>query len=369
MNILLVEPYDTGSHAAWAEGYRRHSQCQVDILRLAGANWKWRMHGGAITLARRFNESDFTPDLVLATDMLDVTTFQALTRHRTADVPFVLYFHENQLSYPWSPTDRDVLKQRDRHYGFINYASAMACDAVYFNSRYHLESFFDELVRMLKHFPDHNELGSVKELRARSAVLPLGLDLRRLDDHAESEGEGRERPLVVWNHRWEYDKNPSEFFDILIGLAERDVAFEVAVLGENFSQEPRVFDDARKRLATRVVHYGYAESFADYAAWLHAADVIPVTSNQDFFGASVVEAVYCRTWPLLPRRLAYPELVPAEMEPSVFYDGREDLSRRLEETLLAGGRSPLVPALRDHVARFDWTIVAPLYDDTFGSLR
>ena len=51
MNILLLEPYNTGSHAQWAAGYQTHSRHQVDLLALAGANWKWRMHGGAVTLA------------------------------------------------------------------------------------------------------------------------------------------------------------------------------------------------------------------------------------------------------------------------------------------------------------------------------
>ena len=37
MNILIVEPYYTGSHAAWAQGYRAHSRHSVDILKLAGA--------------------------------------------------------------------------------------------------------------------------------------------------------------------------------------------------------------------------------------------------------------------------------------------------------------------------------------------
>ena len=73
MKILLVEPYHTGSHASWAEGYARYSQHQVDILSLPGRFWKWRMHGGAVTLARQFLESETQPDLILATDMLDLT--------------------------------------------------------------------------------------------------------------------------------------------------------------------------------------------------------------------------------------------------------------------------------------------------------
>ena len=55
-SILLVEPYDTGSHAAWMRGYQRHSQHHVEILSLPGQYWQWRMQGGAVTLARMFME-------------------------------------------------------------------------------------------------------------------------------------------------------------------------------------------------------------------------------------------------------------------------------------------------------------------------
>ncbi|MCK4549847.1 MAG: DUF3524 domain-containing protein, partial [Candidatus Krumholzibacteria bacterium] len=67
MNILIVEPFLTGSHKSWAEEYARHSSHEVDILGLEGRHWKWRMHGGAVTLAKYFLENDLDPDLILAT--------------------------------------------------------------------------------------------------------------------------------------------------------------------------------------------------------------------------------------------------------------------------------------------------------------
>ena len=130
MRIMIVEPFFTGSHAAWAEEYARCSRHRVDILRLGGHHWKWRMHGGAVTLARRFLQADALPDLILASDMLDLTVFLALTRSRTAAIPAALYFHENQIGYPWSPQDQDPLARRDQHYGFINYSSALAADSL-----------------------------------------------------------------------------------------------------------------------------------------------------------------------------------------------------------------------------------------------
>ena len=106
MKILLLSSYHSGSHQAWADGYAESSGHEVQLLTLPGRLWKWRMAGGAVPLAEQFLASDFTPDLVLATDMVDLATFLALTRRRLAGVPAVLYMHENQLTYPLPKENR-----------------------------------------------------------------------------------------------------------------------------------------------------------------------------------------------------------------------------------------------------------------------
>lgn len=367
MKICLIEPFHTGSHAAWGEEFARHSRHDVELLTLSGRHWKWRMHGGAVTLARQFMASEREPDLLLASDMLDLTTFLALTRKKSSNLPTALYFHENQLTYPWSPTDTDPAKKRDAHYAFINYTSALAADAVLFNSRYHLETFAEQLPTFLGSFPDQNELESLALLTAKSEVLPLGLDLQRLDKHRpEKPKDAAEPPLILWNHRWEYDKNPEEFFAALYRLQEEGLPFEVAILGESYRKFPPVFSEARKRLGERVVQFGYAKDFADYARWLWRADILPVTSSHDFFGASVVQALYCGCTPLLPRRLAYPEHVPESLQGRFLYDDFDDLLGRLREML----RNPLPKTgeLHGHVARYDWGELAGQYDDLFEEL-
>ncbi|MDY0312634.1 MAG: DUF3524 domain-containing protein [Desulfobacterales bacterium] len=359
MHISLIEPFFTGSHAAWAKGYQRHSRHRIDILHLSGHHWKWRMHGGAVTLARRFLNSGVRPDLLLATDMLDLTTFLALTRHRTAHIPVALYFHENQIGYPWSPRDRDIAQRRDHHYGFINFSSALAADVVLFNSHYHQDSFLEALPPFFKRFPDHREPEAVSAIAAKSRVLPLGIDLGRLETPAAPKRSGP--PLILWNHRWEHDKNPQAFFDALGRLQQLGLDFQVAILGRGQQTQNVVFETARARLAHRIVHCGYVDNGAQYADWLHRADLLPVTSRQDFFGISLVEALYCGCYPLLPKRLTYPELVPFEKYPEVFYEDDHALVEKLTsavkdiDTIRRRG-------FRHCVEGYDWRTMAPLYD-------
>jgi glycosyltransferase involved in cell wall biosynthesis len=366
LRIALLEPFLGGSHQQWAEGLQRHSRHEIRIFGLPDRHWKWRMHGGAVSLARAYLASGFQADLFLATDMLDLTTFLSLTRRAAAGVPALLYFHENQLAYPWSPGDPDPSLQRDHHYSFINYTSALAADALLFNSAYNQDSFLQGLPAYLRMYPDAQELGTIPELVAKSQVLPLGMDLRALDAARQEKSSGQP-PLVLWNHRWEHDKGPEEFFAALMALADEGVDFRLAVLGERFKQVPAVFAQAREALASRIVHWGYAADQAAYAQWLWQADVLPVTGRQDFFGGSVVEAMYCGVRPLLPRRLAYPGHVPTAFQSEVFYTDEADFRVRLRALL----QSRPFPHLntQEWVSGYDWVQIIPRYDALLESWK
>jgi glycosyltransferase involved in cell wall biosynthesis len=321
------------------------------------------MHGGAVSLAQEFLQQDEDPDMILATSMLDLTTFLALTRHRTHNIPVALYMHENQLTYPWSPQDRDVKKKRDRHYAFINYASALASDRVFFNSKYHRDSFLDALPGFLHRFPDKKGKENVKVIAEKSEVLPLGMDLKSLDAAQHAEKEKYQEPVILWNHRWEYDKRPEEFFETLFQLDESGVDFRLVVLGERNEMQPDIFDRAKERLSGHILRWGYTDETEDYAAWLWRADILPVTSVQDFFGGSVVEAMYCNCHPLLPNRLAYPEHLPESLKKELLYQQGELLPK-------LQAACSMVQALRsvDYqslVKKYDWGEVVSRYDSRF----
>ena len=355
MKIWLVEPYLTGSHKGWAEGYQAHSGHQVRLLTLPGRFWKWRMQGGAITLARRAACLEEEPDLLLASDMLNLPVFLALAGPRMARAPIALYFHENQLTYPMPSGEK-----RDLHYGFINVASALRAAGLFFNSGYHQAEFFAELPRLLKHFPDYNELWAVDALRAKARVLPLGLNLARLDAGRTVRPKSG-RAVILWNHRWEYDKDPPAFFHALYTLAEEGLDFGLVLLGESFRKQPGEFLEARRLLGERILQFGYAEDPLDYARWLWQSDIVVSTAIHEFFGAAVVEACYCGCFPILPRRLSYPELVPAGMHAACLYEGPEGLVDRLREAIL-DVESVRSGVLRTHTAQYDWQQMAPLYD-------
>ncbi len=364
MNIYLIEPYLTGSHRSWAEGYARWSQHNVHLLTMPGYFWKWRMHGGAVTLAASLQaafESDAPPELLLATDMIDVTTLLALTREYTAELPVAFYFHENQLTYPTQG------RKLDLHYGWINYVSSLASQRILFNSHYHMEAWYDELPRLLKHFPDFTHLETIAPLRSRSQVLYPGVALSRLDAPANyptlpPRGTAGLKPLILWNHRWEFDKKPEPFFDLLERLDQMGIDFRLAIAGESFRNKPTEFLDARKRFRDKIVHFGYA-STEEYRALLQRSDIVISTAIHEFFGIATVEAIYAGCCPLLPHRLSYPELLPPAWHERSLYRSFDDAFTCLRQWLTEG--VPDTTSLRQQMGRFDWQRLAAEYDQLF----
>ncbi len=369
-HIWLLSPYHTGSHRAWARGLARHSRHEITLLTMAGRFWKWRMQGGAVELAAQARDllaRAPAPDLVLATDMVNLPAWLALLRRDLPPgTPTVLYMHENQLTYPPRPGEKP-----NYTYATLNWLSQLAADAVVFNSDYHRRSWFGALPNLLKHFPDYNHLALVDAVRSASHILPVGIDAAALATDARDElstaQAGGEVPLIVWNQRWEYDKRPADFFALLYKLREAGVAFELAVAGENFRNVPEEFEVARRELAEQIVHWGYVDSRAEYIALLQRASLVVSTAAHEFFGISVLEAVAAGAFPLLPNRLSYPELIPPALHPACLYADETDLRRKAVQRLRSPRPAP--PSLRQHVVeRYDWIAVAGAYDQFFEAV-
>lgn len=370
MNILFLNPFHGGSHAAVAEGYAAHSRHNVMLLRLSQAGgWRWRMRGAAVTLARMLREHAQVKadtlltrapfDLIIATDMLDLATFLGLTRDLTAHIPTALYFHENQLTYPLPPG-----RKPDLWLPWINYTSALAANAVCFNSDFHRRAFLQALPGLPGRYHDHQELDLVATIAAKSHVLPPGIDLARLDPPPYAVPPTP--PVILWNSRWEYDKQPDVFFDALAALEQRGVDFRVIVIGEHIDPRAPAFVAARERLRPRTLAWGYAPDLAIYRRLLWQADIVVSTAIQEFFGIAVIEAMYCGCVPILPRRLSYPELLPPEHHAACLYDDA------LADTLAAAIHNLTelrARPFRAIAARYDWSVLAPRYDAFFAHVR
>jgi glycosyltransferase involved in cell wall biosynthesis len=354
VHVLLCEPFLTGSHRWWAAGLAAHSRHDVHVLSHPGRFWKWRMQGAALTIAEQVDahvEAHGPPDVLLVSDMVHVPALLGFARRSLHDVSVIVYFHESQLTYPLADG-----AEPDHTYAMTNWLSAAVADRVVFNSHFHRAQFFSEVRAFLDRFPDERHTHQVDRVAGASTVLPVGVDLPRF--HAPPR-EGQP-PVVLWNHRWEHDKGPDTFFAALKSLAGAGLPFQVVLAGERYERAPDVFRTGVAALGERVIHAGTAGA-DDYPALLRRADIVVSTAKHEFFGVAVVEAVAAGCLPLLPDRLSYPELVPSA-EPFLYRD-EEDLIDRLRWAITDGpARAAAASAAQRHMARFDWSAVAPEYD-------
>jgi len=363
MKILALEPYYGGSHKAFIDGLSKASRHDWTLLTLPAHKWKWRMRHSAITFAAR--AAELPPeargcDLLFCSDILNLAEFAALAPVEIARLPKVIYFHESQLTYPVR-----FESERDYQFAMTNLTSALAADAVWFNSQFHTESFLGALAKFLKSMPDHQPLDAIEEIRAKSSVHQPGIG-----DFPARQARKPGPVRILWAARWEHDKNPEDFFAALAILKAKDIPFRVSVIGQSFRDVPEVFGRAHSDFDEHVDLWGYQQNRDDYVQALCEADIVVSTANHEFFGIGVLEAVAAGTYPLVPERLSYPEILGLgriEGAEQFFYDGTVSdlagkLSRlvaRLEKDIL--WLVTITPEiLTDHIR---WDNLAGRYDE------
>lgn len=364
MHILALEPYYGGSHRAFLDGWIHHSRHRWTTLTLEPFKWKWRMRHSAVTFADIIaSEHDRGArwDAVFCSDMVNLAELLGLTRAKLGKLPSVVYFHENQITYPVRHES-----ERDYHFGFTNITTALAADAVWFNSDYHRRNMLAALPGFLSRMPDHRPDDALPRIEAKAQVQWPGIEPLTVD-RAPSPA-----PLhILWAARWEHDKQPELLFDALRRLRAARVAFQLSLIGEQFREAPPIFAWAHDEFRDVIQRWGYQESRQAYADALADADVFVSTAAHEFFGISTAEAISAGLYPLLPRRLAYPELLAAvagESAASFLYDG--SASGLAEALADLANRSTAGELWRDRpelagkaAALFGWTARARALDD------
>lgn len=336
MKFLFIETYNLGSHALFVKGLSAHSSHEIDTLVLPGENWRWRMLGAALHIAEIIPPLD-DYDGIIVTDLFNLADFKALVGARCP--PVLLYFHENQITYPQPPGDKGAFQL-----GIINITSALAADLVVFNSKMHRDAFLDAVPAFLKRGRDFRPKGVAEKICKKAEVLHPGITLSFVRDVDKQ----TDPPLIIWNHRWGYDKNCETFFKALEVVKGRGLDFRLALMGENFGKIPEVFKSAEKKFEEELVQFGYVPEREDYEKWLKRGAVVISTAMQENFGMSVIEAMIMGCVPVMPERLSYPEILPEAFHEHFLYKNTYDLIEKLVSILSDYGRNA---AIRKRLAR------------------
>ncbi|MGM0451815.1 MAG: tRNA-queuosine alpha-mannosyltransferase domain-containing protein [Thermodesulfobacteriota bacterium] len=357
--FLFLEPFYGGSHKNFADGLIAHSRHVIDLHFLPARFWKWRMRGAALYFLHQIADPA-SCEGIITSDLMSASDFKAIAGPDCP--PILVYFHENQLTYPLSAGET-----MDYQFGFTDITTALAADRLLFNSKAHLQMFLDAMPEFLNRMPDFRPKWAIEAIEEKAGICYPGCAFPAdCGDTGETAGGP---PIVVWNHRWEHDKDPETFFSVMEQVRQRGIDFRIAVLGEVFARRPRAFDRALEQLGDRIVQFGYAAGRRQYFEWLKAASVVVSTARQENFGLSIVEAVRCGCLPLLPDRLSYPELIAPKYHDTCLYRRPEELTDKLTAVLsdpAAFKRQRL--ALASAMEEFAWPRRVRAFDDHLAAL-
>lgn len=367
MNILAIEPYYSGSHKAFLKGLEEHSSHNIIPIKLNYKGWKWRMHGDSVTLAQMTDQIREHIDVLLVSSMTNLPAFLALNNPRFAHTPKIMYMHDNQFTRPIPEGEI-----RDMTYCYINYISMLVADKLLFPSQFQLEDLLDALPAFLDSYPGDKHFSTVEEIRAKSVVMHPGLELSYFDQLPDTRKENK-RPVIVWNQRWQFDRNPAMFFRILNRLNDIDLKFDLILAGDSKGDKPEEFTKAWQRFGDQITHFGYVDDKDTYSKLLHSGDIVVSTATYEFFCVAIMEAIYCGCHPLVPNTLHYPELIPKSLHTpllhsSVIYEDEDHLFKHMKG-LLMGETKPLPKATLQNINKhLDWNRKIKDYDKMFEEM-
>ena len=338
LNILFLESYFGGSHKKAALDFKKialENGFGFELMTQKPRHWRWRFSFSHLDFIQRIEQPN-NFDYIFCTSLTDTSALRAMLSQKGYSGKVATYFHENQLGYP---KGEDLAKKND-YFAAIHLNQILSSDLLFFNSKFHRDSLFEELSHHVRLIPDTLASDLLGESLAKSFVVGVGVD----QDINTFERVDRDIDLL-WNHRWEEDKNPAGYVNLALKLIKEKPNLKIALLGDNFSgRNNHLFSKVPTK---NIVSFGKVKR-DEYLHLLGRSRLLPVTSYHDFFGISVVEAINAGVIPLLPHRLSYPELIPKVFHHELLYTGDP-----FEKALSLLESSMRDRRLFDHLSRFN----------------
>ena len=360
MRILLLSAYDAQSHKYWREGMvAQFPEYDWTQLALPGHHFSWRIRSNSLQWALSERATLDQPyDLIIATSMVDFASLKGFVPN-LANIPSILYFHENQFIYPPSQlTKKPFLDPK-----IVTLYAALAADQLVFNSRYNQQTFITGVRALLKQVPEKLPVDLAQLFEEKSSVLPVPLKPLNISDYMGVNGSAQWPKRanktclrLVWAARWEYDKGPHLLLAILRQLKQRKVDFKLCILGQVFRKQPLEFDSIKTEFSSELVQFGFAKSRHQYLSWLAGGDIILSTALHEFQGLAVQEAVQLGCMPVLPNRLVYPQIFSSHYLYDSFPNNHEKESSAAADLIQ---EFPLRPLKNDSALAFVQQLLWP----------
>jgi hypothetical protein len=239
LNILFIETFYGGSHKAFADAFKKFSQHNISMLTLPDNNWKWKIRLSALTISEKIKTSPtLQPDIIISGGMTSLCDIKALT---TTKAKIVLYAHEMQIAYPQpdkNKTDYSIL--------LPDLKNMLIADHIFFNSEFHMNTAISNMKNMVEEIsrtePGFNFFP--EEILKKSSIIYPGIkssELKQMPGNTEESTADKHIPVILWNHRWEYDKKPGTFFQYFERTERRRAEIQTDSFRRVFTTCSKVF--------------------------------------------------------------------------------------------------------------------------------
>lgn len=343
MNILLLSAYNTPSHNYWCNQLiKGFPEFNWTLLTLPPRKFSWRIRGNPLSWHSSSREALLNKyDTVIATSMVDFSTLIGLYPN-LGESKKIIYFHENQFEFPLSANNSHTNVESM----MVNLYGALCSDRVVFNSDYNRDSFFSGAENLLKRINDHSPVTVLDDIKNRCEVLPVPIC------NAESDSGKKIKNSIIWNHRWEFDKNPEDYYRALKILKEKGINFKLIMMGIQFKNSPNAFNKIKNEFSDNIICWGEQKK-ADYHSWLKKGEFIISTAIHEFQGLAVMEGVQMGARPVVPNRLSYPQWFNKEF---LYGNSSEELAEYLEHSFQKKGKT-------QNLSQLTWNSLKGRYSD------
>lgn len=358
LRVLAVDPFLEGSHFDILEGWKAHSRHEITIVGHRSGPWHWRMRHSALSLSRKINDlisKGERWDVIFSTSMLHLGEFISVNPS-LSHLPTVVYFHENQLTYP-------ISQDPDPHLVFNQFIGSFSATEIWYNSQFHLEQHHQALRGWLKKMPAPSLLSELNDWKEKCRVVYPGVDLLNARPlQISSSG-----PLhLLWAARWEEDKNPNDFLSLVRSLLSAGLDLKVTLMGHHPNGEHDLVSELHSLLGPKLMQPGFLEDRANMLALQNETHLLVSTTHHEFFGLSVMESALCGRALCLPRRLSYPELyshLELHDEGILFYSNLQEATAKIIQYDQLRRRGELQSKDRiSFLSKYLWTDAASRFD-------
>ncbi len=308
LDILALEPFFGGVRRIVLDNLLKCSRHRWTVLKLPPRRIERRLTAAAHWFSEQLLRHWVgRVDLIFTSEALNLADFFRLSPQLQGK-PSVVYFHSNQLPAVNSAGDGPL--------DLVNLNTATAASEIWFNSKFHLEDFYEKAATLVERHSELSSRSPIQELIHKTRLMPPPIDVSAVREFGRLHPMAREKRTIFVDTR---EADMPLLNAALSTLERRNILFNLITIGP-VDQLNAQF--ARQTLPETDVE-GQIRGMLQSAVFLS-------TKLQTTFDSHAVRALAAGCWPILPKSGAYAEIVPPTLKRACLYEPTVDaLSSRL----------------------------------------